>query len=390
MDRKKSMGILAVAFLLILIGCGVQYLVKPKNISCEKQIFAMNTIMTFEAYGEKAEEAVDAAIEEMNRLDKLLSTGNDASEISLINKSGEGEVSEDTEKILKRALEIYEQTEGVFDCTIYPLMKVWGFTTKEYHVPTNEELEEVLGLVDSTKINIVDEDMLTDINVQDNKVESDDIAVDDSGIDASGVNDLVTGTSNVSDARLRDTYVQLGTDQEIDLGGIAKGYASDRAIEIFKEYDIESGMVSLGGNVKTLNKNPKGQSWKIGIRNPEGESSDILAVVEVENKAVVTSGGYERYFEENGETYIHIIDPVTGYPAENSLVSVTIVSEDGMLADALSTALYIMGEEKAVEFWQKSDEEFEFVLITDVGDVIVTSGLENSLSFDGEYSVIEK
>lgn len=378
MENNLSKKILSAALVLFLLGCGIQYFIKPKSVSCEKQIFAMNTIMTFEAHGRKAEEAVNAVIEEMNRLDALLSTGNEMSEISGVNRNGEGEISEDTEKILVRALDIYEQTEGAFDCTIYPLMKLWGFDTKEYHVPTEEELKKTLVLVDSSQVRIVDmyEVLETDDEAEEKAEEIDE--------------DVSEESEEELQIAKEWRQVILGGNQEIDLGGIAKGYASDRAIEIFEAYGIESGIVSLGGNVKTLNKNAEGDSWKIGIRDPEGENSDVLAVVEVENQAVVTSGGYERYFEENGETYIHIIDPATGYPAENGLVSVTIISEEGMLADALSTALYIMGEEKAVEYWQKSEENFEFVLVADDGEILVTEGLVENMNIQKEYSVVKR
>lgn len=359
MSKKKSYGILIIMFLILAGGCLIQTLVKPKKESCEKQIFAMNTVMMFQAYGENAEEAVDAAIAEINRLSALLSISEENSEVSILNKNGEGIVSEDTVKILERALYIYEQTEGAFDCTIYPLMKLWGFPTKKYHVPSEQEIKETLLLVDFSKIEISDIEL---VELQEKMTE---------------------GLASSS------KYVHLGEKQEIDLGGIAKGYASDRAIEIFKEYGIESGMVSLGGNIKTLNKKADGSSWNIGIRDPNGENTDSIAAIKIESKAVVTSGGYERYFEENGETYIHIIDTETGYPAENGLVSVTIISEDGMLADALSTSLYILGTEKSIAFWKNSAEEFEMILITENGEILVTAGLEGSISVKGEYKIIK-
>lgn len=359
MSKRKSYGILIIMFLVLTGGCLLQTLVKPKKESCEKQIFAMNTVMTFHAYGENAEEAVDAAIDEINRLSSLLSINEETSEVFALNEKGEGIVSEDTAIILERALNIYEQTEGAFDCTIYPLMKLWGFPTKEYHVPSEQEIEETLLLVDSSEIKI------SDMKLEKSEEET------------------------IKSENITSKYVQLGENQEIDLGGIAKGYASDRAIEIFKAYGMESGMVSLGGNIKTLNKKADGTAWNIGVRDPNGESTDSIAAIKVENKAVVTSGGYERYFEENGETYIHIIDTLTGYPAENGIVSATVVSEDGMLADALSTSLYIMGIEKSIVFWKNSTEKFEMLLITEEGETLVTAGLEGSISVKGGYRVIE-
>jgi thiamine biosynthesis lipoprotein len=146
-------------------------------------------------------------------------------------------------------------------------------------------------------------------------------------------------------------------------------------MEVFREYGISSGMISLGGNIQVLNEKPDGSKWNIGIRNPEGSTSDVLGAVAVDNKAVVTSGGYERYFEEDGQTYIHIIDPRTGKPADSDLVSVTIVSEDGTMADALSTSLYIMGLEQAHAYWSQYRDQFDAVLITEDGEVYVTEGI---------------
>lgn len=362
MERKTGVKVLLAAGAALVLGCVIQYIVNPVGKSCEKQIFAMNTIMTFEAYGKNAEKAVDAAIKEVNRLDALLSTGNEKSEVSVLNQSGTGVLGEDAFLILERALDIYEKTDGAFDCTIYPVMQLWGFTTGEYSVPKEAELEKIRSLVDSSEISVLDSY--------------------ETGKSSGDVEEL--------EKRSAGQWVQLGEKQQIDFGGIAKGYASDRAIDIFKEFDVESGMVSLGGNIKTLNRNKKGELWKIGIRDPLGENGEMIAAVAVENQAVVTSGGYERYFEAAGETYIHIIDPKTGGPADSGLISVTVISEDGMLADALSTALYIMGEEQGKEFWRLSGEVFEFVFVTEDGRVLVSEGLEEVLTIHEKYEIVYK
>lgn len=340
-NKKTGYYILLIGALIIVFGCIIQAIVKPKYQVCEKQLFAMDTYMTFEARGENAEEAVDAAIEEVKRLDALLSTGSASSEVYGINAVGEGAVSEDTAYLLDRAKEIYESTDGLFDITIYPIMELWGFTSKEYHVPTESELQAVLELVDASKIEF-DGQNLT-----------------------------------------------LSNGQKIDFGGIAKGYTSARVMDIFKEYGIENGMVSLGGNIQTIGVNEEGNPWNIGIRDPEGAQNDAIASVRVSGKAVVTSGGYERYFEEDGNTYIHILNPRTGYPADEDLVSVTIVSEDGTLADAMSTSIYLMGLEKASDYWREHGEEFDMILITDDGGIYVTEGASEDFSCQKDFEVIE-
>jgi thiamine biosynthesis lipoprotein len=239
-------------------------------------------------------------------------------------------------------MEVYDSTGGLFDVTIYPVMKLWGFTDGQYQVPSEEELKETLSLVDASRI------------------------------------------------RIEGDEVTLQAGQQIDLGGIAKGYASAVVMDVFREYGISSGIVSLGGNVQVLNRKTDGSCWRIGIRDPQSETGDILATVEAENEAVITSGGYERYFEQDGNTYIHIIDPRTGYPVEGDLASVTIISEDGMLADALSTSLYIMGFDGAVTYWKSYRETFDMVLVTDGGEIYATDGISSQLTTDKQVNVLER
>ena len=296
--------------------------------------------MSLTAYGERGEEAVEAAVQEVERLDALLSTGIAESEVSRINASGEGDLSEDTKKILSEGLTIWKQTGGLFDVTIYPLMQLWGFPTGNYHVPTKEELKQTMSLVDSSKV-------------------------------------ILDGN-----------HVTLGEKQKMDLGGIAKGYTSNRIMEIFQEYGVTSAMVSLGGNVQTLGKKPDGTDWQVGIQNPDNVQGDLLGAVAVQDQAVITSGGYERYFEENGQTYIHILDPRTGCPAESGLASVTIVSSNGMLADALSTSLYIMGPDEAEAYWRIYADEFDMIVMTDEGTVYVTEGILDRFRTKGKMELL--
>ena len=340
MDRRPILFGLGIVTAGIIAGCFLQYRNETTNKECTRQLFAMDTVMSFTAYGKNSEQAVDAAMKEVKRLDDLLSTGNPDSEVSQINTRGNGTLSKDTEAILTEAMEIYKETDGLFDVTIYPLMQLWGFPTQKYHVPAESELQEALAKVDASQV-VIDGDQ-----------------------------------------------VSLGINQEMDLGGIAKGYTSARVMEIFREYGITSGMVSLGGNVQTLNTRPDGKPWQIGIQNPNGQQGSLLAVLSVENKAVITSGGYERYFEEDGNTYIHILNPKTGYPADSGLVSVSVISENGMLADALSTSLYLMGEEQAAGYWRTHADEFDMILETEDGTLYVTEGISQEIQTDNTTIVL--
>ena len=306
------------------------------------ELFAMDTYMSLKAYGENAQEAVDAAADEIKRLDEVLSTGDENSEVAGINANEGGTLSEDTSYLLERSMELYEKTDGLFDIAIYPVMEAWGFTTQNYRVPEDSELKELLKLTDASKIQYDEKNKKVSFN-------------------------------------------QDG--MKIDFGGIAKGYTSARIMDIYKENGIASGLVNLGGNVQALGTKTDGTKWKIAVQSPD-DTEDYLGILSVQDKAVITSGGYERYFEQDGVTYHHIIDPKTGYPAESGLVSVTIVSEDGTLADGLSTSLFIMGEEKAADFWREHKDEFDAILMSDDGTLYVTEGLENDFSTERTVEII--
>lgn len=310
------------------------------NKTTSLDIFAMDTYMTVTAYGSNGELATKRAVKEIERLDALLSTGSSESQVGKINENQSGVLGEDTEYLFERSMEIWEMTGGVFDIAIYPVMKVWGFTDQNYHVPDQEELTSLLTLADPAKLEYDEE----------------------------------SKTLNLLDEGMA-----------IDFGGIAKGYTSARIMDIYRESGVTSGLVSLGGNVQVLGSKPDGSSWKIAIQNPNPEDG-FLGVLKAQDKAVITSGGYERYFEENGKTYHHIIDPGTGYPAENGLLSATIVSGDGTLADGLSTSLFIMGREKATRFWREHKESFDFILFDEEETLWVSEGIANAFSSD-KYKV---
>lgn len=336
--RRWSLWLLGLGALALAAGCIVQSAASQKQ-AVTKQLFAMDTVMEFTASGRNAEPAVNAAMAEVQRLDALLSAASPSSEISRLNGEGGGAVSEDTAAILKTALAVYQETGGLFDCTIYPLVKLWGFPAEEYHIPTDAELAAVLPLVDSSKL-----------------------AFDGNAL-------------------------RLEPGQAIDFGGVGKGYAAQRVMEIFREYGVKSGMVSLGGNVQVLGAKPDKSPWRIGVRDPEG--GGYFAVLSLEDKAAVTSGGYERYFEAGGRTYIHILDPRTGRPAESDLLSVTVVSRDGAKADALSTALFLMGREKAVSFWQNGGG-YDMILVAADWRVFVTEGLWGVFETDMPVEVLSR
>lgn len=339
MKEKWKRAVAAIA--LLGIGIAVAYFWKNENKSATRKLFAMDTYMEITAYGRKSEEAVAAAVTEIERLDALLSTGSETSEITMLNRNKEAVVSEDSAYLLKRSMELWESTEGAFDITIYPVMKAWGFAGETFQVPEENELGNLLTYVDASRI-------------------------------------AFDGEKN---------KVVLPEQVEIDFGGIAKGYTSARVAQIMKEYHIKSAKLNLGGNVQTVGEKTDGSAWRIAIKSPD-DTFPYLGVISVKDKAVITSGGYERYFEENGIIYHHIIDPKTGRPAQSGLCSVTIVCEDGTLADGLSTALYVLGKDKAIAYWKEHKDEFEAVLMDDTGMLYVTEGLADSFSSESSYEIV--
>lgn len=351
--KRKVLTAAGICIGILILTEGSRYFVQ--NQKCQKQLFAMDTYMEFTAYGKNSEKAVDAAIEEVQKLDAMLSAENSKSEVYALNEQGNLQATDDLAELILRGKEIYQETDGLFDDTIYPVMKLWGFPTGNYHVPTAAEVQKKLALVDGNKVEIQTRDS------------------DEKG----------------RDSKEKTKFVTLGADQQIDFGGIAKGYTGQKLAELFQEYGVSSALVSLGGNIQAIGTKPDGSSWKVGIRDPKGGQQDYIGVLSVENQAVVTSGGYERYFEEDGKTYIHIINPRTGYPADGDLLSVTIVSRDGTLADGMSTALYIMGYENACQFWRQHREEFNVILVTDDGKIHISENLKENFQTECDLEMIE-
>ena len=314
---------------LLLSGCS-------REEEAVRDIFAMDTYMYLKAYGDHADTAFGTAAERILSLEELFSVTSENSDTWAINHAG-GEpvqVSQDTMTLLQTAKEIGTKTDGALDVTLYPVLSAWGFTTDTQQIPTPETLAAALELVDFREIT------------------------------------------------LEGDCVQLPDGMQLDFGALAKGYTSDCVTGILRENGVESALVNLGGNVHAIGSKPDGSAWRVGVQDPFSPSEQVC-ILEIEDTAVITSGNYERYFTgEDGQNYWHILDAKDGFPADNGLVSVTIVGEEGLLCDALSTALFVLGTEGAMDYW-RTEGGFEMILVTEDAKLYYTEGLADTIRLTG-------
>ena len=320
--KKLIAALLSAALLLCLTACGA-----PKRQ--ELSLFAMDTYMTLVAYGKGASDALADSGRAINALEQKLSRTREGSAVWQVNHHGSAAVDDETAALLAEALAYSAETGSAFDITVAPLVDLWAINSDSPYVPSREEIDALLPMV---------------------------------GSDHVGLNG---GT------------VTLDAGYAIDLGGIAKGYASDVVADVFAACGVTSGTVSLGGNVYVCGVRPDGKPWNVAVQDPGGDG--YACTLSLSDSFAVTSGGYQRFFTgPDGTVYQHIIDPATGSPAQSDLLSVTVVCSSGTRADAYSTALYVMGEEAAIRFWtekQDTDHAFEAVLITADGRIVCTPGL---------------
>ena len=272
----KRFSILIAALCLCLTGCGKQ------TTEATAQIFAMDTVMDLTAYGENAAAALTDASREINRLERLLSRTIDTSEISQINAGGAVTVSEETASLLAQAQTYTAATDGAFDITIAPLVELWGITSDSPRVPSQAEIDALLPLV---------------------------------------------GYEHVHQSEFCSISLDEGC--SVDLGGIAKGYASDCAAVLFHRSALTGGCANLGGNVYVYGTNAQNKPWSVAIQDP-ADSEGYVCTLSLSDAFVVTSGGYQRYFTApDGTVYQHILDPKTGYPVQSDLTSVSVVTRGG-------------------------------------------------------------
>ena len=314
---KHSLLLLCAALLCILLSaCG-------ENKKHSLQFFSMDTLMQLTAYGD-AEDALQKARTRIEELDEKLNAADPSSAVSVL-KSGD-RLEKDLLVPFQTAQTIRTVSGGALDLTLYPLSDAWGFYSKQYRVPSAEEISALLRS---------------------------------------------RGTWSLEEDKLSCTDGTV-----FDLGSVAKGYAAQCAADILHKEGISSAVLALGGNVQTIGQKPDGSDWVVAVADPL-HPDDTVGELHVGETAVVTSGSYQRNFTENGKTYHHILDPKTGYPADSGLLSVTVLHPDGTTADALSTALFINGVDKAKQLLYNSYLEISFdaVFITENLSIYVTPGI---------------
>lgn len=300
----------------------------------QQQVFAMDTIMTLTAYGDNAEAGLDNAAGVIQAMDTMLDPNSDSSYTSQINNA-KGEtviVPPQVAEMLSVAFDVYTKSNGALDLSVYPLYEAWGeFKEDTGRIPSDNEIDSLLKKLNFGKLRITE----------------------------------FPGESNSSAA--------LPSGTQISFGAVAKGCAANYAVDAMRKAGVESGIISLGGNVQTLGVKPDGTNWVVAVDDPN-DTGSYVGTLSVGETAVVTSGSYQRYFKVDGNKYHHLIDPDNGKPADNGLLSVTIVCPDGTMADALSTAMFVLGEDAALRYWRENGG-FEMIMITDDDRVVCTSGL---------------
>lgn len=345
---RKKLSFVAVALITLglLTACNGKPVQPGEVKKFESTDIAMGTVISQRVFGDNGQAAIDAALEKIKSLEALLTfnaPGGDVNKLNDYAGKQSVELQPETLLVLKESQEVAELSGGAFDVTVGPIVKSWGIGTDNARIPSDAELKELLPLVNYKNL-------------------------------------LIEGNT----AYLK----QAG--QMVDLGGIAKGYAGDAAIAVYKKQGITSAFINLGGNVVTLGTKPDGSSWTVGVRNPRpaGDEDQIVGMITVADKAVVTAGDDQRYFEVDGVRYHHILNPHTGYPAQSDLMSVTLVTDSSLLADALDTAVYILGLEKGREMLENYGG-VEAVFITRDKKIYVTDGLKDSFEFYDESKEYE-
>lgn len=358
LNRKYIVAVCAT----VAVAVFALYAAKPGMRQVERDIFAMGTLVHISVSGGRQADlnsAVSDVAVEIMRLEKLFSARLTDSEISQINANpalvGGHTISAETYELLSLALRVAEETDGAFDPTVGAAVALWSIGTENARIPADAEIEKTLQTIDWRKVRLWREE--------------------------------------TSDEQRPGIYkASAGDGQMLDLGGIAKGFAANRAADILRSRGIKSALLDLGGDLVVVGQSPQGRSWRLGLQHPDEVRGNYFAVVTAADAALVTSGTYERFFERGGVRYHHILDPAFGRPSRSDLKSVSVImkndggEKNSAHCDALSTALFVMGMEKARAFLDRHGEVQAVLVAERDGETIIhiTDGLSDAISLNRE------
>lgn len=318
-------------------GCGSNTSeIKTKVEPVSKTEVLLGTPCTLKIYDKPEDKIFQQAFNRIRDIESKMSINRDSSEVIDINNAAgvkPVKVSEDTFYTIKKGLEYSEASQGNYDISIGPLVKSWGVGSDKARVPSKDEIDAAKALINYKDVILNEKDM---------------------------------------------TVMLARNNMILDLGGIAKGYAADEVAEVLKENGVKHAIINLGGNVLVIGKNTNGNLWRIGVQNPFSENrGDIIGAVEVEDKTVTTAGIYERYFELDGVKYHHILNPFTGYPADNEIAGITIIVNKSIDGDGIDTGILLMGLKDGLEY-VNSHKELEAVFVTKNKEVYISNGLKGN------------
>ncbi|ADU29189.1 FAD:protein FMN transferase [Evansella cellulosilytica] len=334
-----------------LIGCGSAASSPSEGSVSEKPIrkteMAIGTVVTLRIYDEGKEEVMDAAFERIHELGDKIAVNIEGSDVDNINENAgvePVEVSPVVFKLVERGITHAEDTSGLFNIAVGPLTSLWNIGFDDARKPEQHEIDEILPLMDHTKIEINKE---------------------------------------------KQTVFLAEEGMRLDLGGIAKGYIADLIAELMVEHGVTAGIIDLGGDIIVIGNNPSGKPWSIGIQDPLASRGQPVGTIDATDESIVTSGIYERILKEEDGEYHHLLNPFDGYPFMNELAGVTIVSEESIDGDAYSTAVFGMGVNEGFEYVENVDG-VDAVFVTRDREIFVTSGLVDRFTLTNEnYEVVD-
>lgn len=339
--RKKLISLFILAMTFLFSGCGPKAEHVANKPPITKSNFYLGTYCRITVYDKTDETIIDKAFNRIDEFDRMLSINKDNTDVDKLNeKSGVKavKVNDDIYKLIDKSINYSKLTGGAFDVTIGPLVKLWNIGLDTARVPTKDEIIKAIPLIGYNNI---------DLNPNDKTV-----------------------------------YLK-NKGMILDFGAIAKGYIADEVAEILRANKVKKAIIDLGGNIYALGSNKENNPWKIGIQDPDLERNEIIGYIYSTDKSIVTSGIYERFLEKDGVKYHHILSPFNGYPYDNEIMGVTIVSDLSIDGDALSTSTFSLGLNEGLKFIN-SVPNVEAIFITKDHKIHLTDGLKNNFSLTNE------